>query len=160
MFKPIATTSDKAENYSYFLENIRGYMGKEENLLTNLANFAAIAHYFLDDVNWVGFYLFDGKKLYLGPFQGLPACTAIDLGKGVCGTAALTRRTLVVPDTRLFPGHIVCDEASLSEIVVPIIKDGMLFGVLDVDSPNLDRFDTLDQETLEKAVKLLVDNLS
>lgn len=159
MFKPIEISPDKEENLSYFLQNIEGYISKEENLLTNLSNFAAIVYYFFKDVNWAGFYLYDGTILYLGPFQGLPACTTIALGKGVCGTAAVNRQTLIVPDTRLFPGHIVCDEASLSEIVLPIIKDNQLFGVLDIDSPVLNRFDKTDKEFLEKGLHVLIDNL-
>lgn len=159
MFKPIEISPDKEENLSYFLQNIEGYISKEENLLTNLSNFAAIVYYFFKDVNWAGFYLYDGTKLYLGPFQGLPACTTIALGKGVCGTAAVNRQTLIVPDTRLFPGHIVCDEASLSEIVLPIIKDNQLFGVLDIDSPVLNRFDKTDKEFLENGLHVLIDNL-
>lgn len=159
MFKPIDISPNKAENLSYFLQNIEGYISKEEHLLTNLSNFAAIVFYFFKDINWAGFYLYDGKKLYLGPFQGLPACTTIALGKGVCGTAAVSRDTLIVPDTRLFPGHIVCDEASLSEIVIPIIKDNQLFGVLDIDSPVLNRFDKIEKEFLEKGLHVLIDNL-
>jgi len=159
MFKPISVSPNKQENLSYFLQNIKGYISKEEHLLTNLANFSAIVFYFFNDVNWAGFYLYDGKKLYLGPFQGLPACTTITLGKGVCGTSALKREPLIVPDTRLFAGHIVCDEASLSEIVIPIIKNGTLFGVLDIDSPSLNRFDKIDQEFLEKGLHVLIDNI-
>lgn len=157
MFKPISISKDKAENLSYFLQNIEGYISKEENILTNLSNFSAIVKYFFQDTNWAGFYLYDGKKLYLGPFQGLPACTTIDLGKGVCGTAAISGKTVVVTDTRLFPGHIVCDEVSLSEIVIPIIKNGELFGVLDIDSPSLNRFDEIDQLFLQKGIDVLID---
>ena len=159
MFKPISISSNKAENLSYFLQNIEGYISIEENQLTNLSNFSAIVKYFFDDVNWAGFYLYDGEKLFLGPFQGLPACTTIAMGKGVCGTAAKLRQTVMVPDTREFPGHIVCDEASLSEIVIPIIKNGELFGVLDIDSPSLNRFDKTDQDFLEKGIAVLIDNL-
>ena len=159
MFKPISISVNKAENLSYFLQNIEGYIQKEENQLTNLSNFAAIVKYFFEDVNWAGFYLYDGEKLFLGPFQGLPACTTILIGKGVCGTAASLRQTVIVPDTRKFEGHIVCDEASLSEIVIPIIKNGALFGVLDIDSPSLNRFDSVDQEYLEKGIAVLIDNL-
>jgi GAF domain-containing protein len=134
-------------------------MTKDEYPLTNLANFAAIVQYFFRDINWVGFYLYDGKQLYLGPFQGLPACTTIAIGKGVCGAAAQSRQTILVPDTQLFPGHIVCDEASLSEIVVPIIKEGALYGVLDMDSPIKNRFTLEDQKILEMAIHVLIDNL-
>jgi GAF domain-containing protein len=159
MFKPLQKQLDQTQLYAYFLENIQGYIHFSENPLTNLANFAAIVKYFFDDVNWAGFYLFDGKKLYLGPFQGLPACTTIELGKGVCGTAAQSRKTIVVPDTHQFAGHIVCDEASLSEIVIPIIKNDQLYGVLDLDSPILNRFNESDQKILEKAIHVLIDNL-
>jgi len=159
MFKPTNLTNDIQENYSYFMQNIQGYMTKDEYPLTNLANFAAIVQYFFKDINWVGFYLYDGKQLYLGPFQGLPACTTIAIGKGVCGTAAQSRQTILVPDTHLFPGHIVCDEASLSEIVVPIIKEGALYGVLDMDSPIKNRFTLEDQKILEMAIHVLIDNL-
>ncbi len=159
MFKPTTLSCDIQENYSYFMQNIQGYMSKSEYPLTNLANFAAIVQYFFKDINWVGFYLFDGKQLYLGPFQGLPACTSIALGKGVCGTSAQSQKTVVVPDTHLFPGHIVCDEASLSEIVVPIIKDKQLYGVLDIDSPIKNRFTPEDQKILEIAINVLIDNL-
>ncbi|PKL00543.1 MAG: hypothetical protein CVV56_05330 [Tenericutes bacterium HGW-Tenericutes-1] len=159
MFKPISISPNKAENLSYFLQNIEGYISQEENQLTNLSNFAAIVKYFFDDVNWAGFYLYDGTKLFLGPFQGLPACTTIAINKGVCGTAASLRQTVIVPDTREFPGHIVCDEASLSEIVIPIVKNGELFGVLDIDSPSLNRFDKIDQDFLEKGIAVLIDNL-
>jgi len=159
MFKPISIVPNKAENLNYFLQNIEGYISHDENQLTNLSNFSAIVKYFFDDVNWAGFYLFDGEKLFLGPFQGLPACTTIALGKGVCGTAAILRQPLIVPDTREFSGHIVCDAASLSEIVIPIIKNNELFGVLDIDSPILNRFDSIDQEFLEKGIAVLIDNL-
>lgn len=109
----------------------------------------------MDRINWAGFYLWDEKssRLILGPFQGLPACTRIPLGKGVCGAAAATRRTQLVPDVHLFAGHIACDEASQSEIVVPIVRGGTLLGVLDIDSPIRDRFDPVDQEWLERAAR-------
>jgi len=142
-----------------FLDYVSGYMDMSLNYITNLANFSAIVAEYFDDINWVGFYLYDGEKLYLGPFQGKPACVEIQLGKGVCGSAAMERRTIVVPDTDVFPGHIVCDASSKSEIVIPIYINKKLFGVLDIDSPSLDRFDELDREVLEKAVNVLVDIL-
>ena len=111
------------------------------------------------DLNWVGFYLFDGEKLYLGPFQGLAAVTQIEIGKGVCGHSALKKETIIVDDVKQFFGHITCDSASKSEIVLPIIKDKQLLGVLDIDSPKLNRFQEKDKQRLEHLVKLLVDIL-
>ena len=108
--------------------------------VSNLANAASLLFHALPDVNWAGFYLLRGDVLVLGPFMGLPACTSIPLGKGVCGTAAAERRTVVVPDVHRFPGHIACDSASRSEIVVPVVTGGKIFGVLDIDSPSADRF--------------------
>lgn len=140
-----------------FLNYISGYMDMSLNYITNLANFSALVAEYFDEINWAGFYLYDGDRLYLGPFQGKAACVEIELGKGVCGTAALERRTIIVPDTDAFVGHIACDAASRSEIVIPIFKNRKLFGVLDIDSPKLDRFDEFDKEVLEKAVDLLVD---
>jgi len=124
---------------------------------TALSNAAASLKQHLTGINWVGFYLLRNGELVLGPFQGLPACTRIALGKGVCGTAALERRTLVVADVDAFPGHIACDSASKSEIVIPLIKDGRVLGVLDVDSPFPNRFSHDDRVGLEKiAERLLV----
>jgi L-methionine (R)-S-oxide reductase len=109
----------------------------------------------MKDINWVGFYLLENNKLVLGPFQGRPACTDIELGKGVCGTAAKELKTMLVPDVHEFPGHIACDERSRSEIVVPILKNGTLWGVLDLDSPLVGRFDSDDQKFLEEVVRNL-----
>ncbi len=127
-------------------------------LPTNLANISALLKQCLDHTNWVGFYLWDpsGSQLILGPFQGLPACTRIPLGSGVCGTAVSTRVTQRVADVHAFPGHIACDGASQSEIVVPIIRDGVVLGVLDVDSPAKSRFDAVDQGFLEDFVASLL----
>jgi L-methionine (R)-S-oxide reductase len=110
---------------------------------------------FLQDINWVGFYLYENGQLWLGPFQGLPACTQIPMGKGVCGSAAQQRKTIVVPNVHEFPGHIACDAASKSEIVIPIVVNGELYGVLDIDSPIESRFDDVDREYLEKFVYAL-----
>ncbi len=159
MFHEIKKSSDKEKNYQIVLENLSFYIVKEDTLVSNLSNLSAYLNYFLDDINWVGFYLFDGEKLTLGPFQGLPACTLIKLGNGVCGTSASTRKTLVVKDVHAFPSHIACDGASNSEIVVPIIKNKSLFGVLDIDSPIHARFDEIDQKYLEKVIDKLVDIL-
>ena len=122
----------------------------EPDALANAANFVALLYNALEDVNWLGIYVLRGDELVLGPFQGQPACVHIDLGSGVCGTAAATLKTQRVPDVHEFPGHIVCDSASRSEIVVPLIVDGSLVGVLDIDSPLLDRFSAEDQAGIER----------
>jgi GAF domain-containing protein len=135
------------------------FLDKKLNIVTNLANMSAIIMENISDLNWVGFYLYDGEKLYLGPFQGKAAVTIIDIGKGVCGTSASKREILIVDDVHKFPGHIPCDCDSKSEIVLPIVKNGELFGVLDIDSPIQNRFDENTAKDLEKLVKLLVDIL-
>lgn len=159
MFVNSNLPADSAELAALVLENLRGYLDRSLPKISNLANMSAILKHFLPDVSWAGFYLFDGEKLILGPFQGLPACTQIAIGKGVCGTAAQTRTTVLVEDVEKFPGHIACDAASRSEIVVPIILNGALIGVLDLDSPIRSRFQNSDRELLEKAVDVLVDIL-
>ena len=128
----------------------------ESDALANLANASALLGQALERINWCGFYLLRGEELVLGPFQGKPACVRIAMGKGVCGTAAARRQTLLVPDVNAFPGHIACDADSRSEIVVPIVAAGQLRGVLDVDSPELGRFDAEDQVGLERFVSTLV----
>ena len=127
--------------------------------IANLANASAALWQGMENINWVGFYLMEPGKLVLGPFQGKPACIEIPLGRGVCGTAAQEERTVLVEDVHQFPGHIACDSASNSEIVVPIFKNGELYGVLDIDSPYLSRFTTEDQRELEEIVKILEKNL-
>jgi len=156
MFTKIDLGNDKDSIYKGILEQAKYLLDKDENIITNLSNASALLNVYLKDINWVGFYIYDGYELYLGPFQGLPACTKIKVGNGVCGVAAETRKTLVVKNVDEFPGHITCDSASKSEIVVPIIKDG-LYGVLDIDSPILNRFDDTDKLYLEKFVALIVD---
>ena len=122
----------------------------EPDALANAANFVALLYNALDEVNWLGIYVLRGDELVLGPFQGQPACVHIDVGSGVCGTAAATLETQRVPDVHEFPGHIVCDAASRSEIVVPLIVDGSLVGVLDIDSPSVNRFSEADQAGIER----------
>ncbi len=139
--------------------NAEFYLDKKLNKITNLANLSALIMENVKELNWVGFYLYDGEKLYLGPFQGKAAVTVIDLGKGVCGKSALERKTIIVDNVHEFSGHIVCDCNSNSEIVVPIIKNNELIGVLDIDSPKLNRFDQSLKNDLENLVKLLVDIL-
>ena len=128
--------------------------------VANLANASALLWQEMPAINWVGFYKMTGGKLVLGPFQGKPACIEIPLGRGVCGTAAQERRTVLVEDVHQFPGHIACDSASNSEIVVPIFKNGEIYGVLDIDSPYFSRFAAEDQRGLEEIVKILEENLS
>ena len=122
----------------------------EPDALASAANFVALLYDALEDVNWLGIYVLRGNELVLGPFQGKPACVHIDVGSGVCGTAAASLQTQRVPDVHAFPGHIVCDAASRSEIVVPLIVDGSLVGVLDIDSPTPDRFSKADQAGIER----------
>ena len=132
----------------------------ERDIVANMANLSALIWQYTHDINWAGFYIFKDGQLVLGPFQGKPACVRIALGKGVCGTAAAQKKTIVVPDVHAFPGHIACDAASKSEIVVPILRaDGTLFGVLDVDAPILNRFGPQEQKDFEELVKVFADNL-
>jgi len=159
MFVNIEKSTNVEENYEILLSNLEYYIIKGDNLVTNLSNLSALLNYFLSDINWVGFYLYDGDKLYLGPFQGLPACTQIALGNGVCGTSAATRESIVVEDVHSFKTHIGCDSASNSEIVIPIIKNDQLIGVLDIDSPIFSRFNETDKKYLEKVIRKLVDIL-
>ncbi len=148
--------SAKTELYNLMLAQIESVFENERDFIANLANCAALIYNTLPDLNWAGFYILRGNDLVLGPFQGKPACVRIPLGKGVCGTSAQQRATIVVDDVNQFPGHIVCDSASLSEIVVPIINDGQLIGVLDVDSPILQRFNREDAAALEAIVESLI----
>jgi len=142
--------ASKREQYKDLVTQARGLMLGEPDMIANAANFSALIFNSLPDVNWAGFYLFDGSELVVGPFQGKPACIRIALGRGVCGTAAQDRQTQLVRDVHAFDGHIACDAASQSEIVVPLIKaDGSLLGVWDVDSPLIDRFDDEDRAGME-----------
>lgn len=155
MFQNISYGGTRSEQFSQVLQQLKALIHDEPSAVANLANASALLNHFLTDINWVGFYLYDGKELVLGPFQGLPACIRIPMNRGVCGTAAGELRTLVVDDVHQFPGHIACDAASNSEIVVPILKDGQLYGVLDIDSPLKSRFDQEDQQFLEQFVHIL-----
>lgn len=148
-------SGSKQKDYELVIKQLRALLEGESNTIANLANASALLNQFLNEVNWVGFYLMEGGELVLGPFQGLPACVRIPLGKGVCGTAAQNQRTERIEDVHAFPGHIACDAASQSEIVVPVVKDGKLLGVLDIDSPIKNRFDEIDQQYLEEFVKEL-----
>lgn len=144
-------------DYERLSRQLASLLEGETNWLANLANTSALLFQELEALNWAGFYLLEGSELVLGPFQGKPACVRIALGKGVCGTAAQRREVIVVPDVHEFPGHIACDEASRSELVVPMItKDGKLLGVLDLDSPVLERFSAEDADGLPKLVEILL----
>jgi GAF domain-containing protein len=149
----------KEKNYELVQKQLLALIEDETNQIANLSNAAALLNLFLDEINWVGFYLYEEGQLILGPFQGLPACVRIPMGKGVCGTSAATEKTLRVEDVHQFPGHIACDAASRSEIVIPLMKDGKLLGVLDIDSPITDRFDEMDQQGLEKFAEILSNHL-
>lgn len=142
-------------DYNALCASLRALIGGVPHKIANLANASALIWGALDDINWSGFYLMQNGKLVLGPFQGKPACIEIAVGRGVCGTAAEQRRTLVVPDVHKFPGHIACDGASNSEIVIPLISGGEVVGVLDIDSPVFDRFSEADRCGLEQFASIL-----
>ena len=148
--------ADKTETYAALENQLRALLHGERDFIANCANTAALLWHSLPDLNWAGFYRLVDEQLVLGPFQGKPACVRIQLGKGVCGTAAATRQTVLVPDVHQFPGHIACDPASKAEIVVPLVQDGHLLGVLDLDSPTPNRFDAADQAGLEKLAAILL----
>jgi GAF domain-containing protein len=148
------------KQYLKLIEQLKSILDKNDNWLSNLSNLTAVLKQTFDKISWAGFYLNDGNKLYLGPFQGKLACTNIEIGKGVCGTAAQKEETVVVPDVNKFPGHIACDADSKSEIVVPIVKDGRLFGVLDLDSSSYNSFNEIDKKYLEEIVEYLVSILN
>jgi GAF domain-containing protein len=145
----------KAELYAALARSLESLIADEPDPVANLANAAALVWEALPGINWAGFYRMRGGELVLGPFQGRPACVRIPVGKGVCGTAAERRETILVEDVRLFPGHIACDAASRSEIVAPLVRDGRLFGVLDVDAPNVGRFDEDDRKGLEAVAAIV-----
>jgi L-methionine (R)-S-oxide reductase len=159
MLSSITTLShgktDKKSLYPEIQQNLKAVLTGESDLIANLANGAALLFWNLPAVNWAGFYLLKEGELVLGPFQGKIACVRIKLGQGVCGSAAEQRQTLVVPNVHQFPGHIACDSASNSEIVIPIIKSDALIGVLDIDSPEFARFEDQDKTELQKFVQIL-----
>ncbi|MBN1910725.1 MAG: GAF domain-containing protein [Pirellulales bacterium] len=146
--------TEKPQLYDDLKAQLAALLSGERDPIANAANMAALVHETLPEVNWVGFYIHRGDELVLGPFLGRPACTRIGPGRGVCGAAAQRRETVVVEDVHVFPGHIACDTASRSEIVVPILADGALWGVLDVDSPIPARFDDADRTGLEALVRV------
>lgn len=146
-------------DYLDVAEQLDELLGGESDVVANLANTAALIYHTLPRLNWAGFYLMRGGMLVLGPFQGKPACVRIEVGKGVCGAAVARRTTVLVPDVHAFPGHIACDAASASELVVPLIRNGTVLGVLDLDSPMLARFDERDQAGCEALVAVLLRHL-
>lgn len=155
MFQVTSYSGNKHQDYQTFLKQLKALIDGETDEVTLLANASALLNQFLDEINWVGFYIWKADELVLGPFQGLPACTRIAYGKGVCGSALKERKTLRVADVNQFPGHIACDAASQSEIVIPIIIEDEPYGVLDIDSPIKDRFDEIDQQYLEECVAII-----
>jgi len=150
-------STSKLELYQNLVQQLRSLLAGERDFIANAANFASLLYHSLPELNWAGFYLLQDRELVLGPFQGKPACVRIRVGKGVCGVAAAQRETVIVPNVHEFPGHIACDSASNSEIVVPLEKDGRLLGVLDLDSPLFARFDDEDAEGLNKLVEVFIE---
>ena len=159
MFESSTLSGSKAEQYEELATQARGLLAGERDRTANAANLSALVYHALPQLNWVGFYFHDGRELVVGPFQGHPACVRIALGKGVCGTAAVTRQTQRVADVDAFPGHIPCDSASRSELVVPLHDGDTLVGVFDLDSPVRDRFDADDQAGLERIARIFMDSL-
>jgi GAF domain-containing protein len=160
MFTSSALEGSKPQQYAELAQQARALLHGERDRTANAANLSALVYHALPQLNWVGFYFHDGKELVVGPFQGQPACVRIALGKGVCGTAAVSKQTQRVADVDAFPGHIPCDSASRSELVVPLFNgDGSLLGVFDLDSPVLDRFDAQDQQGLEEIAKIFLEAL-
>lgn len=160
MFTSSTLSGAKPEQYRQLAAQAQALLAGERDRVANAANLSALVFHSLPDLNWAGFYFYDGRELVVGPFQGLPACVRIPLDKGVCGAAASTRQTQRVADVHAFPGHIACDSASNSEVVVPLVgQDGELIGVFDLDSPNLDRFDADDQLGLEALARVFVESL-
>jgi GAF domain-containing protein len=159
MFTKESYAGSRVQQYETVIKQLDALLTGEPNVVANLSNASALLNQFLDRVNWVGFYVTEGNQLVLGPFQGMPACVRIPFGRGVCGVAAETKTTQLVADVHQFPGHIACDSASNSEIVVPIMKEGNIIGVLDIDSPEKNRFDEIDQHYLEKFVETLLKHI-
>lgn len=157
MFAVKDVSGSKREVYEELVRQTRGLLSGERDLIANAANLSALIWQIVPDLNWAGFYFLKGGELVLGPFQGKPACVRIAVGKGVCGAAAARRQTVLVEDVHAFAGHIACDSASNSELVVPLIKGGEVRGVLDLDSPLLARFDDEDRRAFEAVVKLFVE---
>lgn len=159
MYK-IRRQENAEDNYKLMAYMAKRVLEDDKDIVASLANISAVLNGYLDNINWVGFYILKGDKLVLGPFQGLPACIRIPVGKGVCGTAVAQGKTQLVADVEKFPGHIACDAASKSEIVIPIYVNEEIWGVLDVDSPVLERFGALEQKYLEEICEMLGKNFT
>jgi L-methionine (R)-S-oxide reductase len=154
--KDISVSDNKRDFYASLAQQLTGLLEGERDMVANAANMSALIFQFLPDLNWAGFYFMRAGELVLGPFQGKTACVRIAVGRGVCGTAVERQESIVVPDVHAFPGHIACDSASRSELVVPLTKDGRVLGVLDLDSPNPNRFDDEDREGCETLVRIFL----
>lgn len=153
MYSALTKTGNIREDDRAFIEACRLYIEPADSIfvhISNLSNIAGLIYDYLEDINWAGFYLFDGEKLVLGPFQGEPACTRIAIGRGVCGASARDKRTVLVEDVEKFPGHIACSSASRSELVVPLLLEGRLLGVIDIDSPKTGRFTEREAKLIEE----------
>lgn len=159
MFTSQSLSGDKPQQYAQLAEQARALLHGERDCVANAANLSALVYHALPDLNWVGFYFFDGTELVVGPFQGQPACVRIPLDRGVCGAAARTRTTQRIDDVHAFPGHIACDAASRSELVVPLADGERLVGVFDIDSPQPARFDAEDQAGLEAVAAIFMESL-
>ncbi len=155
--KPLSPTASKRDLYEALAQQLTGLLQGEPDGIANAANMSALIYDLLPDLNWAGFYFMRGPELVLGPFQGKVACVRIAVGRGVFGTAVERKSSIVVPDVHAFPGHIACDSASRSELVVPLIKDGRVLGVLDLDSPHPNRFDEDDREGCERLVRIYLE---
>ncbi|MFF3221759.1 GAF domain-containing protein [Nocardia suismassiliense] len=153
-------TGDRTEQYRQLAAQAEALVAGEQDRVANAANLASLVFHALPELNWVGFYFYNGHELVVGPFQGKPACVRIPIGKGVCGTAAQSRETQLVPDVHAFPGHIACDAETRSEVVIPLVHNGELIGVFDLDSPKPERFDEIDQHGLESIAQAFLDSLS
>lgn len=155
----VREAASKPAFYAGVAADVRALLEGERDPIANAANVAALIYHTLPDLNWAGFYLMKDGELVLGPFQGKPACVRIAVGRGVCGAAAARRESVLVPDVDAFPGHIACDSASRSELVVPLVKNGTLLGVLDLDSPSLSRFDEADREGIETLAAIYLESI-
>ena len=160
MFTASTLSGGKPEQYAQLIDQARGLLDGERDRIANAANLSALVNQALAQLNWVGFYFYDGTELVVGPFQGLPACVRIPLDKGVCGAAATSRQTQRVADVHAVPGHIACDAASRSEVEVPLVLGDRLIGVFDLDSPVPDRFDADDQAGLEALAQLYLESVA
>ncbi|MGL5977871.1 MAG: GAF domain-containing protein [Erysipelotrichaceae bacterium] len=160
MFQTTQYSGSNKDNFALVLAQAKALISDEPDMIANMANLSSLLYHFLDDVNWAGFYLYKEDQLVLGPFQGKSACTRIPLHKGVCGAAASNRKTMHIDDVHAFPGHIACDAASQSEVVVPILYNNQLIGVLDIDAPIPARFSSDDVAFLEAIVAVLITSFS